>query len=518
MKKSLVNSMNLQRKLGGLLLATLVIGAMFTLGGCRQAPSRRVLGLAQIEISGYGVVEVPEGVEVIHRNWVHPENRIVLTFNKDLDPKQDLELLMFITGRTVVVYPFESTAEHKYLYYRVLGRTLTISHVDKERGGLPTFFVTLVLPTELRALDGTLLNEDTFVWLSTSRSSPQSLVMIRDVGQEDKSLILPVWGREDGRRVAYMLENSFLYTAPSKEAETLTELGLGENVRVLSIKGEWAEVMVYYPKYHFHEPALDRLASDFDVWTSDLVRRVRGYLPQRSLQVIPRPRKASSAFSVTYGYWGHDDVSRVIAVELNGLPHAVGAALLVSGGILTQERLDFLEVDALLNLGWHTAGRSWGSSYGRAGVVGSLSFHDPYIHHPFHTWTPAQYSRFLEIRKAYLARLESYWDAYLVTPAYSDWKERFRDLFRREARMQDVWTAWGAEDKDLRIETFARKVADEFGETSAEKDRIFTLITQQSTLNDNVGWLEVLTAYVSLLRDKDFALLVQERKQALFYE
>ncbi|MBT9143971.1 MAG: hypothetical protein DDT29_02385 [Dehalococcoidia bacterium] len=128
--------MNVLRKLGGLLVVMLVMGAVFTLGGCRQAPSQRVLGLAQLEISGYGVVEVPEGVEVIHRNWVHPENRIVLTFNKELDPKQDLELLMFILGRLGVVYPYESTAEHKYLYYRVEGRTLTISHADKERGGL----------------------------------------------------------------------------------------------------------------------------------------------------------------------------------------------------------------------------------------------------------------------------------------------------------------------------------------------------------------------------------------------
>lgn len=500
------------------MVVALVIGAMFKLGGCRQAPSQSVLGLEQIEISGYGVVEVPEGVEVVHRNWVHPENRIVLTFSKELDPKQALELLLFRGGSVAVVYPYEATADHKYFYYRIQGRTLTISHVDKERGGLPAFFVTLVVPTELRALDGTLLKEDTFVWLSTSRPSPQSLVMIRHAGQENKSLILPVWGRDDGRKVAYLLESSFLYTAPSKEAETLTELGLGENVRVLSIKGDWAEVMVYYPKYHFHEPALDRLANDFNVWTSDLVRRVQGYLPQRSLQVIPRPRLASSAFSVTYEYWGHDADVRVIAAELNALPYAVGSGLLLSGGILTQDRLDFLEADALRNLGWYTAGSSWWMSYGRAGVIGPLSKHDPYIHHPFHTWTPAQYSRFLEIRKAYLARLESYWDAYLVTPAYSNWKERFRAHFRREARMQDVWTAWGAEDKDLRIETFARKVADEFGETSAEKEQIFTLITQQATLDENVGWLEVVNSYIDLLRDKEFALEVQERGQVLFRE
>lgn len=508
--------MNVQRNLGGLLVLTLLTGALLTLGGCRQAPSQRGLGLLQIEISGYGVVEVPEGVKVIHRNWVHPNNRIVLTFSKELDPKQALELLLFAIGNVAVVYPYESTAEHKYLYYRILGRTLTISHVDKERGGLPAFFVTLVVPSELRALDETLLKEDTFVWLSTSRPSPQSSVMKRDLGQENKSLILPVWGFDDGRRVAYLLENSALYTAPSKAAETLTELGFGENVRVLSIKGEWAEVMVYYPKYYFHEPALDRLANDFDVWTSDLVRRVQGYLPKSSLLAIPRPRNRSSALSVTYEYWGHDGDVRRIAAEHNGLPHALGSALLISGGILTQERIDFLEVDALRNLGYYTAGISWWMSYGRAGVVGFLSKHDPYIHRPFHSWTPAQYSRFLEIRKAYLARVERWLDAYMVAPEYNSWKERFRELFRREARMQDVWTTWGAEDKDLRIETFARKVADEFGETSAEKDRIFTLITQQPTLNDNVGWLEVVTSYISLFRDKDFPLLVQERARVLF--
>lgn len=507
--------MNVLRKLGGLLVVMLVMVAVFTLGGCRQAPSQRVLGLAQLEISGYGVVEVPEGVEVIHRNWVHPENRIVLTFNKELDPKQDLELLMFILGRLGVVYPYESTAEHKYLYYRVEGRTLTISHADKERGSLPALFVTLVLPIELRALDGTQLKEDTFVWLSTYWPTPQTLAMKNPEGPEDSPLSLPVWGRDDGRRIAYLLENSFLYTAPSKDGEILAELGSGDNVRVLSAKGEWAAVMVYYPKYHYHEPALDDLASDLDVWTSDLVRRVQGYLPLRSLQHILRPRNESSFVRVHPYYTGHDGDFRKTGMAVNALPAAMGWAGLMPGDILTQERLDLLEVDALRNLGYYTVGRSWGSTYGRAGVVGFLSFHDPYIHHPFHTWTPAQYNRFLGIRKAYLARLESYWDTYLVAPAYSTWKERFRAHFRREARLQDIWVAWGTEDKDLRIETFARKVADEFGQTSAEKDRIFTLITQQSTLDENNGWLDVLNSYIN---DLDFSREVQARRHVLFRE
>jgi len=74
----------------------------------------------------------------------------------------------------------------------------------------------------LRALDGYRLKEDT--------------------------LPLPVWGRNDGRDIAYLLQTTPLYTTPSRAGEILAELGTGENVRVLSMRGEWAEVMVYYPK------------------------------------------------------------------------------------------------------------------------------------------------------------------------------------------------------------------------------------------------------------------------------
>jgi len=102
--------------------------------------------------------------------------------------------------------------------------------------GLPGFFVTLVLPAELRALDGSRLKEDTFIWLSTTWPSPQTLVT-HDEGL-DKPLTLPVWGRNDGRDIAYLLQNTPLYTTPSRAGETLAELGTGENVRVLSIKGE----------------------------------------------------------------------------------------------------------------------------------------------------------------------------------------------------------------------------------------------------------------------------------------
>ncbi|MBT9143970.1 MAG: hypothetical protein DDT29_02384 [Dehalococcoidia bacterium] len=50
---------------------------------------------------------------------------------------------------------------------------------------MPALFVALVLPIELRALDGTLLKEDTFVWLSTYWSTPQTLVMKNPEGPED---------------------------------------------------------------------------------------------------------------------------------------------------------------------------------------------------------------------------------------------------------------------------------------------------------------------------------------------
>jgi len=509
-----MTNMNLRSKLGKLLIVTLVIGTIFTLVGCRQAPFQRVLRLAQIEVSGYGIVEMPEGVAVIHRNWVHPDNRIVLTFNRELDPNQGLELLMFTGGDPQVVYPLQSTAEQRYLQYSVQGRTLTIRTIERERHGLPAWLVTLVLPTELRSLDGSTLKEDTFVWLSTCWPFPQDLVT-DDEGQ-DKPLVLPVWGRDDGRKIAYLLENSPVYTAPNKEAETLAELGSGENVQVLSTQGEWAKVVVYYPKYLFHDPALDLLASDMEAWSSDLVRRVEGFLPRSALSIIPRPRNVDSYVTVSYYYMGHDDDWRAIGVSVNTLPYAQGGASLAPGDVLTQERLDLLEAVAPFRFGYYAAGRTWWSTFGRAGVVGFLSYHDPYVHQPIFAWTPEQYSRFLGIRQAYLARLERFWEAYSVAPEYSEWKDRFRGLFRREAKMQDIWMAWSADDKDLRLETYARKLADEFGQTSAEQETIFATLTQKPTLEGNPGLWEFVNAYISL--PPDFGKEMQARRQALFRE
>jgi len=180
---------------------------------------------------------------------------------------------------------------------------------------------------------------------------------------------------------------------------------------------------------------------------------------------------------------GHDDDLRKIGIRVNTIPTTSSAASLLPGEILTQERLDLLEADALQWLGY---------------------------------WTPAQYSRYLGIRRAYVDRLLRYLDAYLVAPTYSNCKDRFRDAFRREVKMQDIWVAWGAEDKDLRIETLARKLADEFGQTPAEREAIFTQVTQQVTLDENLGWLDFVNDFVVMPRD--FARDIQARRRVLFLE
>ena len=511
------NSMNLRRKLGGLLLLTMVSAAIFALGGCLSAPSQKELAITRLEISGYGAVEVPQGVEVIHRNLLHPsegipQTTIAFTFNKELDPNNNCEILLLSGGSIAVAYPALATPKQKYFYYRIEGNTLSLHHVAGS--GLPNFLITLVLPTELRAIDGSSLANDRFFWLSTSWPSPQALVT-HDEGL-DKPLRLPVWGRNDGRDIAYLLENAPLYRTPSRTGEVLTELSTGENVRVLSMQGEWAEVTVYYPKYLAKDQGLDHLSGGLDVWTSDLVRRVQGHVPRSSLQPIPRPRNKSSFVTVHYFYMGHDVDVRKISVTIHVLPAVGIGASLLPGEILTQERLDLLEADALRNFGYWTAGRRWSQTYSRAGVIGFLSMHDPYIHHPFHAWTPAQHSRYLGVRRTYIARLEQYWDAYLVAPTYSSWKEQFRDTFRREVRMQDIWVAWSAGDKNLGIETLARKLADEFGQTPAERTAIFAQITQKDTLDENLGWQEFVNTYVVLPRG--FAHEIQARRQALFRE
>jgi len=511
------NRMTLRKRFGVLLIVTIVTATALIAGGCRQAPSQKGLAITRLEISGYGTVDVPAGVEVIHRNLLHPgediaKNTIALTFNKELDPNNNCEILLFIGGSTAVAYPALATPEQKYFYYRIEGKTLSLHHVVGS--GLPNFLVTLVLPVELRALDGSALANDTFVWLSTSWPSPQTLVTHAE--GLDKPLPLPVWGRNDGRDIAYLLENTPLYRTPSRAGEPLAELGTGENVRVLSIQGEWAEVMVYYPKYLAKDPALDRLAGGLNVWASDLVRRVKGHIPRSALQAIPRPRNLSSFVTVHYFYMGHDIDVRKIGVTMHALPAVGIGASLLPGEILTQERLDLLEADALRNFGYWTAGRRWSQTYSRAGAVGFLSLHDPYIHHPFHAWTPAQYGRYLAIRRTYVARLEQYWDSYLVAPAYSHWKERFREGFRREVKMQDIWVTWGAEDKNLRIETLARKLADEFGQTTAERAAIVAQITQEKALDENLGWQEFINVYVVL--PQDLVYEIQVRRRALFRE
>ncbi|MBS3985719.1 MAG: hypothetical protein KGZ66_08985 [Selenomonadales bacterium] len=506
--------MALTKRFGVLFIVTIVAVAALVAGGCRQAPSQKGLAVTRLEISGYGIVEVPEGVEVLHRNLLQPSEDIAITFtfNKELDPNNSCEILLFSGGSAVVAYPSVATPKQKYFYYRIEGKTLSLHHVAGS--SLPNFLVTVVLPAELRAVDGSRLQNDNFVWLSTSWPSPQALVTQAE--GLDKPLRLPVWGRNDGRDIAYLLEDTPLYRTPSRAGEALGELGTGENVRVLAMQGEWAEVMVYYPKHLAKDTALDRLAGGLDVWTSDLVRRVQGHVPRSVLQAIPRPRNTSSFVTVDYFYIGHDIEVRRIGVTMHILPAGGVGASLLPGEILTQERLDLLEADALKIFGHWTAGRSWLQAYSRGGVGGFLSLHDPYIHHPFHAWTPAQHSRYLAIRRAYVDRLEQFWDAYAVAPAYSSWKERFREGFRREVKMQDIWVAWSAEDKNLRIETLARKLADAFGQTTAEKAAILAQITQEESLDENQGWQEFLATHVNLQRD--FAHEIQARRRALFRE
>jgi len=69
-------SISLLRRLGVLLVLTTVTATVFALGGCQMAPAQSTLGLAKIEISGYGAVEAPDGVEVMHRSGPPSENSI----------------------------------------------------------------------------------------------------------------------------------------------------------------------------------------------------------------------------------------------------------------------------------------------------------------------------------------------------------------------------------------------------------------------------------------------------------
>lgn len=442
------------------------------------------LQLVKIEISGYGLIKIPEGVSVVHRNWVHPENRIELTFNKEIDPKQETELLLFQNGMIGVVHPEHVPEERllpirKYDMWKVEGRKLTIQPVNPERG-LHMFFVTLILPTELKAADGTTLVNDTFVWLSSMRSSPQSLV---ETGfKEGRPLSLPVYGKDDGRTLAYLLEDTPLFSNPDLQSSNLAKLVSGENVEVIKTEEGWSQVKVYYPKYNYSDPAMDNIPANFDVWNSDLVKTEIGYIPSLTFQVIPRPRNHASIVSVNYYMTGHDSERKVIGVGVNLFPAANAGGNLKPGVGLSSEQVDYLEAFGLWRFDYYTAGRSafFGPQYAGNNTWFSLHSHDhPVYDMQVHLWPEDQYNRYLRIRQLYLNELDKYWQEFQVVPKYQKWKEGFYQAFNKTAKLEDIWINWSRVDRNLKIESLAQMVSEGLGSNPEEKAVIYQLISQE---------------------------------------
>lgn len=455
------------------------------------------LNLLKLGISGYGIAKVPEGVAVVHHNWNHPHNRIELTFEKELDPGQEIELLLFQGGQIINVHSEHTQVERKYFHYLVRKEKLTIQSV-KPQTGLPMDFVTLILPAELRAKDGTTLGKDTFLWLSTFWPTPQGWIDT-SYRNKDTPLILPVWGKDDGRTIAYLLEDTYLSKEPDEQGEQLVKLLSGNSVEIIKTQDEWSQVKVYYPKYTFNDSELKEIPANFDVWQSDLVSTVTGHLPTRSLYIIPRPRNAHSYVTVNRYFMGYNDEDLVIAVRVNTQPIFSGTGGLKPGDRLTREQLDFLEVRNLWQVEYWTAGRSYSGGYAKPGLLGYASLHDPWVHHPQYSWSEEQYQRYLEIRRAYIEKLEGFWKDYQVAPKYQRFKDGFLEVFKKKVKIQDIWITWSRVDKGLKLETLAGLVSEGFGKTPEEKEKFFKLITDGgSTLDENNGFLDFRNSYISI--------------------
>jgi len=465
-------------------------------GRCLRAPAP--LNLLKLGISGYGVAEVPKRVAVVHHNWSHPHNRIELTFEKELDPGQEVEILLFQSGQIINVHPEHTQVERKYFHYLVRKDRLTIQSV-KPKTGLPMNFVTLILPAELRAKDGTTLGKDTFLWLSTFWPTPQGWIMT-DNQRKDVPLILPVWGKDDGRTIAYLLEDAYLSKEPDEQGEQLVKLVCGNSVEIIETRDEWSQVKVYYPKYAFTDLELQEIPANFDVWQSDLVSTVTGHLPTRFLYIIPRPGNTYSYVTVNRYFMGHDAEDLVIAVRVNTLPIFSGTGGLKPGDRLIREQLDFLEVRNIGQVDYWTAGSSFLADYGKPGLLGPASKHDPWVHHPQYSWSEEQYNLYLRIRRAYIEKLEGFWKEYQVAPKYQRFKDGYLEVFKKRVKIQDIWIAWSRVDKELRLETFAGLVSEGFGKTPEEKEKIFKLFTDGgSTLDyENPGFLNFLNSYISI--------------------
>ena len=140
------NSMNLRKGLGGLLVVAMttasvsfsgrVLAGSLSKGTCYH--NARDFGLWRSGSAGgsYGYTSQFAPPRPRHR-----KNTIALTFTKELDPNNNREILLLSRSSIAVAYPALATAQQKYFYY---------------------FLVTLVLPTELRAIDGSSLANDSF--------------------------------------------------------------------------------------------------------------------------------------------------------------------------------------------------------------------------------------------------------------------------------------------------------------------------------------------------------------------
>jgi len=478
------------------IIITLIFLIMLsTMSGCLRAPISRGFKVIEVALPNSGVYDVPKGVKITYY-WYSGEDKIIVTFNKDIDPSQKTPLFFYTNGSVVDTVLSEKDKDEKeksgypvYYFYSSDKNRIVIQRNPKYPPvQLPSYNVTLVIPSEFMGQGGTTLQEDAFFFLSRyascSPSSPPQFFIVKDpdigayIGAMT-TITLP--STIDEKKVfAFLIKDVDLVSSPITK-EKLKSLITGDNIEIIKKSDNWTKIAVYYPKYSSHDKEIQSMSSiSFDkLLNSNFVERVEGYIPLDSFQIIPRPHNPNTFITASVSDIGEESYRPAISFTVSSFGAYRG--YLDLGDKITEEQFDFLEMAALSSVmgSWQEWLGSMSSSL-NGELVGYIMIWKIY-------WNEEEYGIFKRINREYAEKILSFIDNYKVNPKYEKWKKIFHEESEYSAKSNEALIDWVYSDKEKKIENLARYVSEAIGKTEEEKKEIYkTIITNVETVADGV--------------------------------
>lgn len=472
-----------------IIIALLSIILLSMMGGCQKTPTFGSLKIVKIEIPNYGVVDAPKDI-VISWYWHTYEDKITITFNKDIDTSQETPLFFYGSGIVDTVLPERQEKERVkpvedlYYIYHVDKNRIIIQRISSDPGLLPSYDVTLFIPKEIRARDGTTLQEDAFFFLNRYYVSlppaPPQLVIAKDpdvraeTGAMD-TIMLPMTLSEK-RTFAFIIKETNLMSSPGIDGKKLKSLVIGNNVEIEKNTGNWTKVKVYYPKYSIHDKKIESISLSFEeILDSNLVEKVIGYIPSESLQIIPRPHNPSTYVTISICDIGMEEKKLAVAFTVHTFS-AGSTGYVPLGERITEDQLWLLEISALafvptISQHWVAAAGYSDKSGKRAGNI--ITFFQL-------NWTEEEHKIFKRVFEGYNKKILNLLDAYKVNAKYERRKEIIHKESEFRAKLNEAIFEWMYADKERKTENLAKYVIEAIATTEEEKKEIYEEITTKA--------------------------------------